>query len=134
MMSRNRMVSVIRRDAGPPGFLRLVLAILVSLSCPRFIMADGDGAMTTQIVAVVEQLEDPSFEKREEATRRLGELIDFDVNLLSSFLEDSELSAEQRNRLLRVYHDKLTGFRDWFLRSSSACHVLDSSWRMMMGP
>ena len=104
-MNRNQMVSGIHRDAAQPEIPRLVLAFLVCLSCSRFILADDDESMTTQMIAVVEQLEDPSFEKREEATRRLGELIDFNVNLLFLFLEDNNLSAEQRNRVLRVFHD-----------------------------
>ena len=106
-MSRSRGEPGIHRDAAPREILQVVLAIFISLSCSQFVIADDDEFMTKQMIAVVEQLENPSFEKREEATRRLAELIDFDINLLTSFLKDPDLTAEQRNRLLRVFNDKL---------------------------
>lgn len=106
-MSRSQGEPGIHRDAARREILRVVLAVFVGLSCSRFVMADDDEFMTEQMIAVIEQLENPSFEKREEATRRLAELIDFDVNVLFSFLEECDLSAEQRNRVLRVFTDKL---------------------------
>lgn len=98
-MSRNRAV---RGD-----FLQMMLAVLVGLSCSRFVMADDDESVKSELATVIEQLENPSFEKREEATRHLGELIDYDFNVLYMFLKDYDLSAEQRNRVLKVINDKL---------------------------
>ena len=106
-MSRSRGALGIGFRAVRGDFLQMMLAVLVGLSCSRFVMADDDESVKSELTTVIEQLENPSFEKREEATRHLGELIDFDFNVLYVFLKDYDLSAEQRNRVLKVINDKL---------------------------
>lgn len=81
----------------------------LALAIPISVMAQSDPEpMDYELLrGIVSQLEHAQYDKREEASRRLGELISHrNVNTLEVFLEDPSISSEQRFRLLEVYGDK----------------------------
>jgi len=60
-----------------------------------------------QVRVILPQLEDPSFERRVAATAELESLVGDDPLRLFEYLQESQLSAEQRCRMLMVFAETL---------------------------
>lgn len=67
----------------------------------------GVGADADELEDVIEQLGHPSFVERQAASAQLRDIVDYNIASLYSYLENPELSAEQRYRVLAVAADKL---------------------------